>query len=59
MNLNNNEEQERIFDKALKSAYEFCDEASKLNPEYQEKLMLTLLGFEGITKFIRLMGNMK
>ncbi len=59
MNLNNNEEQERIFDKALKSAYEFCDEASKLNPEYQEKLMQTLLGFEGITKFIRLMGNMK
>ncbi len=59
MNLNNNEEQERIFDKALKSAYEFCDEASKLNPEYQEKLMQTLLGFEGIAKFIRLMGNMK
>lgn len=59
MNLNDNEEQERIFDKTLKSAYEFCDEASKLNPEYQEKLVQTLLGFEGIIKFVGLMENMK
>lgn len=59
MNWNDNEEQERIFAKALKSAYDFCDEASKLNPDYQEQLMKTLLGFEGMTKFFELMRNMK
>ena len=59
MNFNDNKEQEKILAKAFKSACDFANNASKLNPKYQKKLCESLLGTEGIRKFIEYMEKMK
>ena len=59
MNFNYNEEQEKIFAKAVKSACEFRDCLSKLNDTYQKKLIQTLLGYDGIEKLAEVMRNIK
>lgn len=60
MNFNlYDEEQKKIFDKAMNSAREFCDNVNQLNPKYREKLAQTLLGFEGFKRFIEFMRNVK
>ena len=54
---NEQQEQRKIINKMLKSAWEFCDAFDKIKPQYREQAIKELIGDRGFQLLLNIMRN--